>query len=134
ARAGLDRGTPPVGPDAAGLPEIIELETKKPKIAVIRYRKRALQRGPAAEFAMYRMAYVQYVRLRDGRAALKTLDHYQRRFARGAHRESALWLRIRILCGGDDRSACRAAAHTYLNRFPGGRHAALAGQIVNWDI
>ena len=133
ARAKPSRGNPPSG--ARGeLADIMALESSDPEEAIARYRKIAFGRGPAAEFALYSAAYVQYFELRDRRAALQSLQHYQRRFARGAHRESAMWLRVRILCEGDDRKACRAAAHSYLNRFPDGRHAKIAQQIINWDM
>ena len=120
--------------DNAALSEAMGLERRDPEAAIVRYRKLSLQRGPEAEFALYSLAYVHYFIMRDNRSALQSLDHYQRRFARGAHRESALWLRVRILCEGDDTEACRAAAHTYLNRFPRGSHAKMAQNIINWDM
>lgn len=120
--------------DKSALGEALRLEASDPEAAIAHYRKLSLQRGPEAEFALYSLAYVYYFSLRDNRSALESLDHYQRRFTRGKHRESALWLRVRILCEGDDTEACRAAAHTYLNRFPGGRHARMAQDIINWDM
>lgn len=132
AREKPGRAEPPQGNDA--LAAVMELESKDPRAAIERYREYALRRGPEAEFALYSMAYVQYIRLGQRKAALESLRHYQHRFPRGAHTESVLWLRVRILCEGDDAKACRAAAHTYLSQFPGGRHADLAGEIIDWDM
>jgi hypothetical protein len=122
-------------PQANGeLADIMALEANDPGKAVARYSEIALSRGADAAFALYSMAYVQYFQLGQRDAALRSVSHYQRRFPRGVHAESVLWLRIRILCEDDDRDACRAAAHTYLNSYPKGRHATRAGQIVNWDM
>ncbi len=131
-RAKPHRGGPPA--DNAELAAIMSLESKNPKEAVEKYRTIALTRGSAAEFALYSMAYTQYFKLRQRRAALDSLHHYRRRFPRGSHTESVLWLRIRILCEGSDRKSCRSAAHTYLGRFPNGHHADLAEQIIHWDM
>jgi hypothetical protein len=125
----------PAPPRADGeLADIMALEAKNPKEAVARYGEIALSRGASAEFALYSMAHVQYFQLGQRDAALRSVTHYQRRFPRGAHAESVLWLRIRILCEGNERDACRAAAHTYLNSYPKGRHATRASQIVNRDM
>lgn len=128
-----ERGRPPAGNE--DLAALMAVEKDDAKAALERYREYALGRGDEAEFALYSQAYLQHLILGQSRAALATLNHYQRRFARGAHRESALWLRIHILCDrSDDLEKCRAAAHTYLSRFPNGRHRKLAGRIIHWDM
>lgn len=127
------RGKPPTG--HAELTAIMADELDDPRAAVDRYLKVARGRGgAAAEFALYSVAYLQAMKLGRRSATLATLKHYQRRFARGTHREWVLWLRIRMLCAGSDRNACRAAAHSYLKDFPAGKYADLAGRLIHWDM
>ena len=129
ARARPERGQAPA--DDSGLQEIAAIEVDDPATAIERYRKAAFGRGAPAEYALYSVAYLQYMQLGQRADALATLERYERRFARGRHMQAALWLRTSILCRGDGRQACRAAAHSYLGRFPRGKHAELARRIID---
>jgi hypothetical protein len=70
-----------------------------------------------ASAALYTLARFQFVELGKRADALKSLDQYETRFPKGAEREDAMWLRVRILCDGGFSNACRAAAHSYLKAF-----------------
>jgi hypothetical protein len=63
-------------------------------------------------------------------AALKALDEYERRFARGANAEDAAWLRADVLRRAGRAEAAREAARAYLRRFPDGAYVEAAERLA----
>jgi hypothetical protein len=123
----------PTTAESGELAAIMSLESKEPEAAVKQYQQlAATDRGDTARFALYSMAYVQYFQLSQRRAAIDTAKAFERRFPRGGYAEDVLWLRIRATCEVAVDKECRAAAHTYLDSFPGGAYTQSARQIVNW--
>jgi hypothetical protein len=62
---------------------------------------------------------------------LRTLDLYVRRFSAGGQIEPVFWLRVRLLCARKLDAPCRAAAHTYVARFPSSAKGALAVRVTD---
>ncbi len=87
--------------------------------------------GSEASFALYARAYLLFFRLKQYKLVIKTAKQYDRRFPRGTESEDMLWLRVRASCAANEYSSCRAAAHTYLRRYPKGIFQGLASRIVN---
>lgn len=83
-----------------------------------------------ASFALYSRAYLLFFELENHNLVIKTAKRYARRFPRGAEAEDMLWLRVRASCAANEFSSCRAAAHTYLRRYPKGIFQGLASRIV----
>jgi len=69
--------------------------------------------GPDASLALYKIAVLLYRPLMQDAEALRTLDIYRGRFARGKELDAALWLRVRIVCGRTLDDTCRKAAYSY---------------------
>ncbi len=108
-----------------------DVGTTDPTAALERYRRLATDdKGAAASGGLYGMARIQSLALGQSGDALRTLGAYVKRFPDGAELEAVLWLRLRILCRGGIDDACRAAAHTYLGRFPDGDRARLVERIT----
>ena len=97
------------------------------------YRELSLskQRRDDADGALWGLAHTQATALRQEAEALRTLDYYVRRFPSGGQLEAVLWLRLRLLCARGIDAPCRAAAHTYVARFPGGSKGELAIRVTN---
>jgi hypothetical protein len=120
------------GMSDAELEDIMAIEARDPREAVRRYRAYSLAHdGTPAARALYSETYVRYYRLGDRGGALRAMQLYERRFPTDARSESALWLRVTLLCDGELERACRAAAHTYLRRFPSGGWAEAARTVIN---
>ena len=90
----------------------------------------AMTTGDDASFALYARAYLLFFKLKQYSQVVKTAKQYARRFPRGAESEDILWLRVRASCGANKFSSCRAAAHSYLQRYPKGIFQGLASRIV----
>lgn len=89
-------------------------------------------RGDDASRALYSIAVLQKVGLKDNAAALKTLDQYMSRFAhknRSEHAD-ALWLRVRILCEKTLDDGCRRAARIYSEKAPSTFKSGIAERIL----
>ncbi len=97
------------------------------------YREQSLVRGNSqrAAFAVYSTAYWQLYRMGNARAALHSAKLYERRFRRGKNAESVLWVRLAALCASGKDSECRAAAHSYNRRYPGGPFARQVKAVIN---
>lgn len=97
------------------------------------YRTLSLQRGDSARasLTLYSLAYWQLYRMRNPRSALQSADLYERRFRAGANAESVLWIRMAALCATHQDSKCRAAAHSYKRRYPGGKFARHAKSVID---
>lgn len=87
--------------------------------------------GADASAALYRIAVLLYKPLHQDAEALRTIDIYRRRFARGIELPAAAWLRLRIACGHEIDDACRQAAYSYQQVGPGGAAADVAVRITN---
>lgn len=108
------------------------LEASDPRAAVRAYTKiAAASRGDIASFALYSKAYVEHFKLGARSAALETLDHFNRRFPRAREAQSAQWLRVLGLCDLGRAGECRAAAYSYMRRFPDGKFVDAATGVVN---
>ncbi len=92
-------------------------------------RLMTVSRGAAAATALYSLARAQHVELGLHAEAVKNLDAYLNRFATGAELEEVRWLRLRILCRGAFTDECRAAAHTYAERYPGTTRGDIADVV-----
>lgn len=86
--------------------------------------------GREASFALYARAHMLFFQLGEWAEVVTAAEQYQRRFPRGAEAEDMLWLRVRASCAAGDLRECRAAAHTYLRRYPDGVFQGLASRIV----
>jgi hypothetical protein len=108
--------------------------TPEERVAALRKRS-AEGKGDDASAALYSLARTQHIELRKHRDALRTIDMYMTRFPRGAEREAAMWLRLRLLCGSKITDACREAAHAYIQTSSGAgmieRRVNLAGRVTN---
>jgi hypothetical protein len=124
-------------PGTAPTPELAALRAREAEDvpgAIQRYQRAAGKRRDVAEYALYRLAYVELVWRRDPAAALRWADAVERRFPGGAHAERTHWLRIYALHAADDRPSCRAAAQSYLQRFAqvDPDRAAAARRLTSW--
>jgi hypothetical protein len=116
---------------AQAVPAAADVGTTVPSAALDRYRRLATDdKGASASGGLYGMARVQHLALGQDADALRTLGAYVKRFPDGAELEAVLWLRLRILCRAGIDDACRAAAHTYLGRFPDSDRAGLVERIT----
>jgi TolA-binding protein len=134
ARRPLDRRRPPRhdAPNDPALLAAMKLESADPPEAVRQYSRIALEnRGRVASYALYSKAYVEYFKLGDRSGAIETLDFFMRRFPRSREAQSALWLRVLGLCALNRAGECRAAAYSYIRRFPDGTFVDAASQVVN---
>jgi hypothetical protein len=86
--------------------------------------------GREASFALYARAYLLFFELGQNHETVRAAQQYERRFPRGAEAEDMLWLRVRASCKAKDYTTCRAAAHTYLRRYPDGIFHGLASRII----
>jgi hypothetical protein len=113
------------------LTKLKEVAVRNPKEAVHQLQSYAARTtGAEASFALYTRAYLLFFKLKQHKLAIKTAKQYDRRFPRGAESEDMLWLRVRASCAANEFSSCRAAAHTYLRRYPKGIFQGLASRIV----
>lgn len=71
------------------------------------YTRMAADRGAIADEGLYGMARLK--------GDVRSLDLYLERFPKGVYLDDVLWLRMRRLCAQERNSACRAAAHRYLD-------------------
>lgn len=85
--------------------------------------------GESASQALYSIAVIQLLQLRDPTAALGTLDRYLDRFKHKGEHADALWLRVRILCEKRFDEPCRHAAEVYAQEVPSGAKSGLALNI-----
>jgi FecR protein len=86
--------------------------------------------GESASQALYSIAVIQFVQLRDPVRALGTLDRYLDRFKHKGEHGDALWLRVRILCEKRFDEPCRHAAEVYAQEVPSGSKSGLALNIT----
>ena len=93
--------------------------------------KRALQRFPRADRAVYGLGRLAFDQTKDYRAAGGWFEIYVKRFPRGplVHQAVGLWLESREKAG--DNAAARDAAAAYLRLFPDGPKAIQARGIVS---
>ncbi|CAN5787919.1 hypothetical protein BH11MYX2_BH11MYX2_02150 [soil metagenome] len=89
----------------------------------------AAQYGETASRALYSIAVIQLLQLRDPAKALATLDRYLARFSHKNDHPDALWLRVRILCETRFDEKCRNAATVYAREVPAGAKAGMAEQV-----
>jgi hypothetical protein len=85
--------------------------------------------GETASRALYSIAVIQLLQLRDPAKALATLDRYLARFAHKNDHPDALWLRVRILCELRFDEKCRNAASVYAREVPTGAKSGMAEQV-----
>lgn len=113
------------------LGKLKQVSARNPKEAVHQLQSYAAKtKGAEASFALYTRAYLLFFKLKQYSLVIKTAKQYARRFPRGAESEDILWLRVRASCAANEFSSCRAAAHTYLRRYPKGIFQGLASRIV----
>jgi hypothetical protein len=86
--------------------------------------------GGTPSQGLYGMARVRFAAGRLDEA-MQWLDAYLRRFTHGDETEAVLWLRVRIRCAQAIDDPCRAAAQTYLDRYPGSHRARIAELVTN---
>ncbi len=116
----------------AALPPLPEDYPLDAHTAAERYRNSIGAGGTKERQEMYHYAYLQLFVLHKSRAAIETVETFQRRFRAGEFTEDMLGLRILATCTDGDPSAdCRKAAHAYLARFPQGKYRDLALDIVD---
>jgi hypothetical protein len=86
--------------------------------------------GGTPSQGLYGMARTRFAegRLDD---AMQWLDAYRTRFTSGDETEAVLWLRVRIRCASSIDDACRAAAQTYLDRYPDSHRGRIAELATN---
>ena len=129
------RARPPRHRVPGGNPELLaamDLESGDPRAAVQAFtRIAAASRGATASFALYSKAYVEYFDLGARAAAVETLELFGRRFPRAREAQSAAWLRVLALCDLGRAGECRAAAYSYIRRFPRGEFVGAASAVVN---
>jgi hypothetical protein len=94
------------------------------------YREIGFSRRDDADAALWGLARTQALELGQEREALRSLDYYVRRFSGGGQLEAVLWLRLRLLCARSLDAPCRAAAHTYIARFPNSNKADVAVRVT----
>jgi hypothetical protein len=94
----------------------------------------AQQNYASARHALYSMAWVQLFELRDRGNAIRSALWFERRFAGGEFSEDVLIIRIIATCDGGSSEDCRAAAHSYVRRFSGGKYDDAARAITEWDV
>jgi hypothetical protein len=113
------------------LTKLKEVSAQNPRTAVQELESFAARAtGSEASFALYSRAYLLFFKLKNHSQVIKTAKQYSRRFPRGAEAEDMLWLRVRASCAANEFSSCRAAAHTYLRRYPKGIFQGLASKII----
>jgi hypothetical protein len=118
-----------------GLPiqPALDLGIADPRQAIVEHLKTAgTGRGDDASRAMYSVAVLQKLALKDNAAALKTLEMYMSRFAHKnrAEHADALWLRVRILCETKFDDACRHAARVYSEEAPSTAKSGVAERVA----
>jgi hypothetical protein len=86
--------------------------------------------GGTPSQGLYGMARTRFAAGRDD-DAMQFLDAYVRRFTHGDEAEAVLWLRVRIRCTQAIDDTCRAAAQTYLDRYPDGHRGRIAELVTN---
>ncbi|HVV88061.1 MAG TPA: hypothetical protein VHE35_33705, partial [Kofleriaceae bacterium] len=86
---------------------------------------------PDTDAMLWGLARTQAVDLGKDADALRTLELLVRKSPGGAQIEAVLWLRVRLLCAHRIDETCRAAAHTYVAKFPGTARGALATRITD---
>lgn len=106
-----------------------DVQESDPDKAILLHYKTASGRGADASRALYSVAVVQLLQLRDPVKALATLDAYMNRFAHKNEHADALWLRVRILCERTFDERCRHAAEVYVREVPEGTKTGLAEKI-----
>ncbi len=113
--------------DIDGVTEPRALESEYMKIFADSNYSRARQ-------ALYSLAWVQLFKLRSRGNAIRSALWFERRFPSGELTEDVLIIRIIASCDGGPSEECRAAAHTYVRRFPSGKYVEQARQITGWDV
>jgi hypothetical protein len=107
-----------------------DLGITDPQRAIDEHWKSAVRTGAEASRALYSIAVVQAQKLNRPGDALRTLEQYRKRFVGGTEYESALWLRVRILCLARLDDECRKAAHTYVSAATDSAKREIAEQIT----
>ena len=99
------------------------------KAALLSLRRRFSGRPEAAVagFVLGRLAFDDE---HDYRAAGRWFQGYLEANSAGPLSREAAGRLVEALVKAGDRAAARAAARAYLDRFPGGPHAPLAGQVI----
>tara|TARA_R110002073_G_scaffold123819_12_gene268030 strand:+ start:12850 stop:14061 length:1212 start_codon:yes stop_codon:yes gene_type:complete len=112
--------------------ELLKAAAENPKKAVVDLEQLgATATGHEASFALYSRAYLLYFKLGKSSEVAKAAKQYDRRFPRGREAEDMLWLRVLSSCDSEQYSSpCRAAAHTYRQRYPQGVFQGLASRII----
>ncbi len=112
--------------------ELLKVAASNPKKAVVDLeRLGATATGHEASFALYSRAYLLFFKLGKRSEVVKAAKQYARRFPRGRESEDMLWLRVLSSCDSENySSSCRAAAHTYRQRYPQGVFQGLATRII----
>ena len=110
----------------------MKVAASNPKKAVVDLeRLGATATGHEASFALYSRAYLLFFKLGKRSEVVKAAKQYARRFPRGRESEDMLWLRVLSSCDSENySSSCRAAAHTYRQRYPQGVFQGLATRII----
>ncbi len=113
------------------LTKLKKVASRDPRRAVVELQSfAATTKGAEASFALYARAYLLFFKLKEHSQVIKTAKQYAKRFPKGAESEDILWLRVRASCAANEFSSCRAAAHSYLRRYPKGIFQGLASRIV----
>jgi hypothetical protein len=113
------------------LGKLKRVAANNPKEAVSELQSYAAKTtGDEASFALYTRAYLLFFKLKEYDLVIKTAKQYARRFPKGPESEDMLWLRVRASCAANEYSSCRAAAHSYLQRYPKGIFQGLASRII----
>ena len=87
--------------------------------------------GDEPSRALYTIALLLHKPLHQDAEALRTLDMYRRRFAKGKELDGVLWLRVRITCSHAIDDECRKAAYGYQHELPQGDASDVAIRITN---
>ncbi len=111
----------------------LDLGIDDPRTLITAYTN-LVANDPRARHALYSIIWVQWFRQHDRGAAVRSAQHFERRFQGGDYAEDALVIRIMATCNGGPSEDCRAAAHTYVRRFPSGSYFDAARDITEWDV
>lgn len=118
-------------PTTRALVDARELESSDLSDAIKLYQN-ALS-GSEAEYALYRLAYLEYMRRDNVSSATRYAHGVEKRFPNGDYAKHAHWLRIYALHAQGNKAATRAAAQSYLRRdYDGAPHRDVAAKLIDW--